>query len=245
MEEPAPQIVTRAPSESEVSLPGGYVNPKGELVKTAEVRELTGSDEEAIAKAGDTGKALNVLLQRGLVKLGSEDVTKTDLDNLLSGDRDAILLGIRRVTFGETLKVPVACQHCGDEHAVEIHLLNDVPVRELENSDDRTWAVDTKQGVAVITLPTGIVQKRLMENLDKTVPEINTILLSGCLLSLNGVPSMGSMTALSLSMNDRSKLVEEIVSRTPGPRLGEVKKACKACGEDMQLPLSLVDLFRL
>ena len=46
-------------------------------------------------------------------------------------------------------------------------------------------------------------------------------------------------------MADREKLIAEIVEKNPGPRLGEVKKACQACGEDMETPLSLAALFRL
>ena len=243
MEEPAPQVVTRAPSESEVKLPGGFINSRGEIITTAEVRELTGADEEAIAKAGNTGKALNILLERGLVSLGGEKATKSDLDALLSGDRDAILLGIRRVTFGPTLKVPVGCQHCSNEYVEEVHLLDDVPMKEL--NEERIWDIETKQGIVTVALPNGIVQKRLMENLDKTVAEINTLVLAGCIVSVNGRPSVGAGTALALSMNDRNKILDEIIARTPGPRLGEVTKACKACGESMELPLSLVDLFRL
>jgi len=84
-----------------------------------------------------------------------------------------------------------------------------------------------------------------MENIDKTSAEINTLLLSGCIVSIDGVPSVGASTALALSMADRNAILDSIIDRNPGPRLGEVKKACKACGEDIQLPLSLVDLFRL
>ena len=200
----------------------------GELHKTAEVRELTGADEEAVAKAGSTGKALNVLLQRGLVKLGANDAKKDDLDILLSGDRDAILLGIRRVTFGPTLTLATRCMSCSSEDNTEINLIDDVPVRVLEDSDDREWVVKTKLGDAVIALPNGIVQKKLMENSDKTAAEVNTLLLSGCIVSLDGAPSVGASTALSLGMADRSKIIEEIIARNPGPRLGEVTKACKA-----------------
>lgn len=245
MEEPAPQIVTRAPSETEVTLPGGFVTQSGEVVYTAEVRELTGADEEAIAKAGNTGKALNILLERGLVSIGGEKVTKNDLDTLLAGDRDAILVGIRRVTFGNTMAVPISCQHCSAEYLEDVHLIDDVPVKTLENPSDRIWTMTTKKGEAVVALPNGIVQKRLMENLDKTVAEINTLVLAGCITALNGAPSVGASTALALSMQDRATILDAIVNRAPGPRLGEVKKVCKACGEEMELPLSLVDLFRL
>lgn len=245
MEEPEPVITTRAPSESEVELPGGLIKD-GSLVTTAEVRELTGADEEAIAKAGSIGKALNMLLQRGLTKLGLEDATKDDLDSLLSGDRDTILLGIRRVTFGNTIPFTVTCTYCRDEQKVEVDLTTDVPIKKLDNPEnDRVWEVKTKLGTAVVALPNGIVQKKLMEAIDSTTAEVNTILLTGCIVSLDGSPSVTSRIPLALSMGDRNAIIEQILDRNPGPRLGEVKKACRACGETMDLPLSLADLFRL
>lgn len=245
MEEPAQVIKTKAPPGPEVDLPGGFIDG-ATLVTTVEVRELTGIDEEAIAKATTTGKALNVLLQRGLVKIGSRQSTPDDLDLLLSGDRDAILIGIRRITFGETLDVTAVCPNCGVNQEANIDLKEDIPVTKLEDPiADRTWNVKTKNSVVTVALPTGVTQKRLMENSDKTAAELNTILLSGCVQTVNGTPSMGASTVLNLSITDRSKIIEEIMSRTPGPRLGEVKKMCKACGEDIPLPLGLVDLFRI
>lgn len=245
-EEPAAKIKTRAPSESEVDLPGGFIDLRDELHTKAEVRELTGADEEAVAKSGSSGKALNVLLARGLVKLGDKEATADDLDMLLSGDRDAILLGIRRVTFGQTSTLRVKCFSCQDEHETTIDLVEDVPVVKLKDPvGDRVWVMDTKQGQVTVALPNGITQKRLMENYDKTSAEINTLLLSGCIVSINGEQSVGAGTALSLGMADRTRVIDEIIKRNPGPRLGEVKKACKACGEDISLPLSLLDLFRI
>jgi hypothetical protein len=209
------------------------------------VRELNGADEEAISKAGSKAKALGVLLQRGLVKVGTEEATKEMLDNLLSGDRDAILLGIRKVTFGNELKAMVHCYSCNEDQETVVTLSEDVPVRELNDLKGRSWVIDTKKGPVAVGLPNGLVQKKLMDNADKTAAEINTLLLSGCVMSVNGSPSLGAHTVLSLGMTDRANIVDEIIENNPGPRLGEVKKACKACGEDMNLPLSLLDLFQL
>ena len=245
MEEPAAVIKTEAPSASEVKLPGGFIEQNGEVITTAEVKELTGADEEAIARAGSSAKSFNVLLQRGLVKLGHRDVKKEDLDNLLSGDRDAILLGVRRVTFGRELAVIARCGSCSQEQKLNIDLIDDVPVKTLDNPiEDRVWDVELSNGTARVSLPTGVVQKKLVENVDKTSAEINTLLLTGCVLSVNGKPSAGASTALNLGMADRSKIIDELLERNPGPRLGEVNKACQACGEDILLPLSLLDLFR-
>lgn len=244
MEEPAAIIETQAPSESEVTLPGGFIEPNGELVTKAEVQELTGADEELISKAGSAGKALNILLQRGLLKVGSREATKEDLDNLLSGDRDAILIGIRRATFGPTLDFSIQCTSCNAPQDVSVDLIEDVPTVTLKDPlYDRTWEVKTKKGVIKVALPTGVVHKKLMENTDRTAAELNTMLLAGCVLSVDGRPSVGASTVLSLGMGDRNKIIKEILKRNPGPRLEEVTKVCEACGEKILLPLGLTDLF--
>ena len=243
--EPEAKVETKAPSDSTVSLPGGYVTSSNEVVTTAEVRELTGADEEVISRSGSVSKSLHTLLQRGLVKIGNEDATKDHLDNLLSGDRDSILLGIRRVTFGDTFDLVIRCPQCDEQQDCSIHLIDDVPVKKLENSNDRTWEIKTKNGKVLVTLPNGAVQRKLMDNMEKTSAEINTLILANCILSQNDRPVIGNQVALDLGLSDRTKIIEEILERNPGPRLGEVKKACKACGEDIALPLGLTDLFRL
>jgi len=243
-EEPV-KIETAAPDDSEVILPGGYVSPGGILFKHAEVKELNGADEEAISRAGSLGKSLSTILQRGVVSIGDEPVGKDALDDLLAADRDALMLAIRRITFGNTVEYRALCT-CGADTIVEIDLLNDVPIKELENPiQDRTWSTETKLGTVVLSLPTGITQKRLIEATDKTTAELSTILLAGCVQSIGGSISTGATSVLKLGMGDREKLIAEIVEKNPGPRLGEVSKTCQACGEAVETPLSLVALFRL
>ena len=245
-EEPAVVVTTKAPSDTEVALPGGFINREGALIKYAEVRELNGADEESIARSGSTGRALSTMLQRGLVSLGMDSTSKEDLDTLLSGDRDAILIGIRRATFGHDIGFDVTCPSCRTAVSVVIDLNTDIPVKTLNDPvEDRTWVYESKLGPVVVGLPTGATQRKLLENSDKTAAELNTILLAGCVGSVDGRPSMGASTVLKLSWKDREKLVDEILERNPGPRLGEVKKACEACGESIDLPLTLAALFRV
>lgn len=246
-EKPENVVKTVAPSNTTVSLPGGIIGQDGALVKYAEVRELTGLDEEAISKAGSVGRALTVILERGVVSIGSAPVTKADLDRLLIGDRDALLLGIRRVTFGDTVDFSFQCPTCSTELDVSLNLDTDVPVKEMEDPiNDRVFTYMSKtRGPIVLNLPTGSVQKKLVESTDKTLAEMNTIILGGCIRSVNGEPSLGVATALKLGLADRDELIAELVKRAPGPRLGEVTTTCEACAGEIALPLSLADLFRL
>jgi len=246
-EKPEVKIVTVAPSNAEVTLPGGFIAKDGSVIKYGEVRELTGIDEEAVSKAGSVARALAAMLQRGVTSIGANPVDKTDLDNLLSGDRDALLLGIRRVTFGNIVEFEFPCPHCKTDLDISVDLTKDIPIKALEDPiNDRTFTyMSEKKGTIVVQLPTGQVQKKLIENFDKTNAEINTILLAGCLKSINGEPALGATTALTLGMIDRENIIAEILDRNPGPRLGEVKTTCEACGEEIPMPLSLADLFRL
>jgi len=240
------QVTTNPPLSNEVKLPGGFIDSNGLLIKTAQVRELTGADEEVLAASSSSTRALNIVLQRGLVRLGDVAPTAQDLDNLLAGDRDAILLGIRRVTFGETVTFNVTCPVCATSQEPEINLNTDVVNKELTDpNSEKIFTVNVRGKEVTLALPNGVTSKRLMELENASMAELVTAILTGCIMAIDGEPSMGVITARSLGITDRERLVAEIYDRAPGPRLGEVSKACEACGTEIPLPLSLADLFRL
>ena len=241
----AKDVKTVPPASSEVELPGGFMD-SGSLVKYVEIRELNGSDEEAIAKAGSAAKALNTILEKGLVRVGGRPVKQTDFDEMLLGDRDAVLLGIRKITFGDTVNASVFCGKCEVVRDVTIDLNKDIEVKELTDPvNERVFNVELRVGNALVSLPNGLTQRKIMENGDRTPSEIATIIIAGCLISINDHASYGTSTALNLGIKDRESIVTEIAERNPGPRLGGVVKACEACGKDLFIPLSLADLFRL
>ena len=139
---PQYKAVITPPSDTFVELPCGYITPAGEILKSAEVRELTGRDEEAIAKIDSLGKALNVMLSRGVVKVGNLEATEEVLDNLLAGDRDMLLLAIYRATFGDSAKVNVWCSNCNTSHLVSFEVPGDR--QELGNASGGSALVLSK-----------------------------------------------------------------------------------------------------
>jgi hypothetical protein len=240
------EVATDVPSVNEVILPAGFIFKDGTLAKSAEIRELNGLDEEALAKVSSPVRALHTAFTRGLVSIGDKKVTDTELDALLNGDREAILLGIRIATFGPEATYSVLCGSCGTQQPVTVDLENDIEVKNLEDPiNDRSLGVDTKAGEVIVAFPNVLTQKKLFDSENKTTAEVITEVLAGCIVSVNGVPSLGKSTALSLGMADREAIVSKIYENSPGPRLGEVKKACEACDGEVELSLSLADLFRL
>jgi hypothetical protein len=241
--------VPPAPVDCNVTLPGGYVVIQEDDVYTeAVVRELDGDDEEAIARvSGNFSKLLEVTLQRGVVSVGPHEATKKLLDGLLMGDRDALLVAIRRVTFGDEVEfTKLACPSCGAEQEPKVRLSTDIPVRTLDDPFSGSTfelTLASEKSVAV-SLPTGDTQRALGALAERTEAAMNSELLAKCVKSIDGVPVMSKdQVRRGLKVLERREILKEIDERNPGPRLGEVSQPCAECGEQIPLALSLAALF--
>jgi hypothetical protein len=235
-------VIVSTPSDVYVTLPGGYITPTGETVTNVEVRELTGKDEEAIARAQNLGKALLSILYRGTVKIGDEVATEELVDQLLAGDRDSIMLGIYKATFGPTAEVQGFCGGCNEFKPVTVSIDDDIKVRPLV--DERSFVIDCKIGEVVVSLPTGFAQKELVNNADKTVSELTTILLEQCVTRINGKPVVSRMQVQNLGINDRKKIGEAINKHNIGPIFEDIAVTCPDCESEVRVPINLGSLFR-
>lgn len=235
------------PPEANIQLSAGLLDPiTGEIAMDAEIRELNGVDEEAISRINDMGKSLLAILQRGVVSIGGKKATQEMLDDLLAGDRELLLVAIRNATFGNTIELSGPCPECNTSATFEVDLKEDVEIKRLEDPvNDRSFVVNGKTGPIKVNLPTGHAQKKLVQNSDKTVAELDTLLLRECVASIGGTPMVDVRQVLNMGIQDRRKVTSEIAERTPGPRLADIKKACPSCGQEVPLPLTVADTFRL
>jgi hypothetical protein len=242
-EETTSKIV--APKDVLVDLPGGLVLG-GEVIKTVEVRELTGKDEEVIVRNTTSGRMFASILSRGTVMLGDKAPTEDLLDRLLIGDREAILLGIYRATFGETADVGAWCDGCNDIKTVTVEVASDIKNKILTDPvNDSVFEVKGKNHEFVVTLPTGVTQKRLLANPDATTAESVTILLEQTVLRIDGRPVLSKTQVQDLGLADRRAITEEIGKRTPGPQFDDLTVTCPDCESEVQVPISLGTLFRI
>jgi hypothetical protein len=236
-----PEIVS--PSDTTVELPGGYVNAAGEVIRTAEVRELTGKDEEVISKTNNLGKAVLAILQLGTVKIGNEAATEKLLDELLIGDRDAILLGILKATFGNTVKIPVFAD--GEEKLVEVDINTDIKTKILTDPvNDRVFIVKGKNVDYTVKLPNGVVQREMINNAEKTSAELSTLVLENTLVRIGENPVYSKAQVQALSVVDRRKIIEEINKRAPGPQFEDVVVTDPDTGSEVTVPINLGTLFQ-
>jgi hypothetical protein len=237
-----------------VALPGGI--QRGDAwVRTAQVRELNGSDEEALSKALKSGNIvhfMDTLVSRGTVQVGSEDATRDLLKQLLIGDRDELALAIRIATYGDTFSTDAwECPACKDVIPLNFSLTEDVARKRLADPADARFMVPLRKGAkALVRLPSGADQEYLYVDPSWTPSQRNSRLLERCVMSYTDpaghehqVVAQPSIV-MSLSIPDRQAIVREISKRQPGPRYNEVTFAHDGCGNEVTLALGVADLFR-
>jgi hypothetical protein len=148
-------------------------------------------------------------------------------------------------TFGAEVELSTVCDKCPELQTFKIDLDTDVETKELDDPiNDRRFTVKLKAGLAKVNLPSGDVQTKIINATDKNSAELDTLLLSSCVVEIGDQPVLDSSRIRGLGINDRRTLLEEIAKRNPGPQLSEIKKACKNCGQEVSLPLTLAELFR-
>lgn len=239
---PAPAPKMTPPPETLVELPCGIVTMDDGLIREAEVRELNGFDEEAIAKAGSPAKVVQALLERAVVRIGSSKPSKDTLSSLLTGDVDTLMIAIRRATYGDEIEYEFTCPHCQQEIEPKTHLVNDIKIKEFDEKN-RNFTVELRKGEAKVHLPDWETQQKAANMITATEAEQATLILQRCVETINDMPVLGADTVRALSASDRKTLVKEIEKRVAGPQLDDVSTGCPACEEVLHLPISVASLF--
>ena len=233
------------PVDTEVTLPGGFISPTGEVIKVAEVRELNGKDEEVISKATNPGKIFTTILSRGVVKVGKQSVDDVLLDSLFIGDREALLLGIYKATFGLTAEIAAWCDGCRDYKTVGIDIDSDIKVKPVNDIvEDSLFLVKGRTNEFTISLPTGAAQREVIEASDRTTAELNTVLLYNTVRKINGKPVISRKQIEELGIQDRRAILAELSNRSFGPVFENQVVKCPDCESEVVVPINLGTLFR-
>jgi hypothetical protein len=186
------------------------------------------------------------ILSRAIVRIGNTPVTEEMLDDLLAGDRDAILVGIFRATFGNEAQINSYCAGCRDYKLISIDMDKDIKTKVLPDPvNGRTFTVQGKREEYLVTLPTGKTQRELSADTDRTIAELNSILLESCVLQIDGNPILTKNQIKNLGLVDRKKIVDEIYRRNPGPQFDDLTIDCPDCNGKVVVPINLGTLFQL
>lgn len=232
---------------------GVYVN--NNYHQEAEVRELTGTDEEAIARmmsSPSPTQYVNAMVAYGTRSLGPYELDGKGLqerlsviETLLVGEKEYLFLNILRVTYGDTRTIPVRCITCNEMNDISFSLTDDVPLRKMEDPFRPTYEYVTRSGTNIeYRLVTGADQAEAMRRANLTLPEQNTIMFSRCITTVNGQPLVDPLHfARNLGAFDRRQLLDDMNAKQPGPYFEEVKLPCASCGAESTFTPAWADLL--
>ena len=243
-----------------VELPSkGMFYPEGHPLhgqETIEIKHMTAKEEEILTSRAllKKGIAVDRLLQNVIMNKA------INVNNLLVGDKNAILVWTRMLAYGPEYSAKVTCPSCGEssEHTFNLHA-GSVTYPELFGPEDGfTKVTDSTFGIllpktqvlAEVRLLFGedetylsrVLERRKKQNLiNHLTDSLLTEQMKRAVVSLNGVTDRQQINEFIMNMPaaDSRHFRKVYTTLTPNYDLKQ-EFGCPACGEltDMEVPLT-------
>ena len=223
-----------------VTLPHGYIDEKNELHDHAELREITGEEEDILGSSRVTwSERFSRIMGNCLVKVG----TITEKNRLLAiptklpvGDRVVMLLALRIMSLGAQYEFEVVCSVCGAMTLCNI-ALDDLELCIASDKKLRETTLTLPSGKrAVVKLMTGEDEARLA----KSSPErdLASVAILARLKSLNDKDRIGMAEVKALSMRDRNMIRDWYQNAEAGVDT-DINANCIKCGKAFKTELDI------
>ena len=238
-----------------VPLPSrGLVYPDGPLhmAESIDIRAMTAREEDILMNRSlvRKGTVISELIKSCLV---NKDI---DVNSLISGDRNALMIAVRITGYGSDYSPKVTCPSCESQQDFSIKL-EDLPVKELDLN--KLHQVGTCQNAFEVSLPrskktvvfrflTGKEEEKILQDLEakrkKGIVQENlvTTKLMNSIVSVDGNTSRGFINQFCQYMPaaDSLKLRRTLDECEPGIDMTS-DFLCNSCGhqEVLSIPLGV------
>jgi len=185
---------------TEVNLPAG-ISADGQWCRTAMLQSLNGYDEEFLLGEGKILSAaarVTHLLTRCLRRLGPlEPVDAASVRRLTVGDREALLLHLRRLAFGDRISCLLACPNCEKKMELDMQI-SELLLAPYPHASPTYETLIDGEGQAyrvLFRLPNGEDQEVVAVQAAGSVESASEALLRRCIervASADGEPSVAS-----------------------------------------------------
>lgn len=232
------------------------VEYEGKRYRSALVGELTGADEEAIARLPRSSSNYNIMvvdlhLRRAVKQIGPVDSDSADFDRLLGEllicDRDILFKEILLATYGKTRDYEgVPCPTCRFEMDMHVDIEGLIQVTNDREFTTDHFSVELRSGAhAVMRYTRGMDQLSVFHDSKRVMstPEANTGFIAACAINLDGrlLPDP-QQWARDLGAADRRKIVTALLD-VPAIGFKEVEVPCEKCGENLPTVFGWADLL--
>jgi hypothetical protein len=238
------------PVES-IPLPSlGKVYPSNSALynkESVDIRSMTAKDEDILMSRAyiKNGTVISKLLESCIV---NKDIK---VKEMLSGDRNALMIGLRTIGYGADYRVEVGCPECDHRNNSEFDLTN-VPIKPLEIEPS-----EVGENIFEFVLPVSkhTIQFRFLaggdeEEISKTqerkkkkgfvAESVVTTRLLYNIVSVNGNDNRAKIAQYVRNMLARDSLAlrKYIDKHEPGVELSDYM-TCAACGEESKVNIPL------
>lgn len=252
-----------AARETEFVLPIGYMNGDGVARRRGALRKMTGREEAILADRANQangGKLVTELIHSCVTQFeGEHALTKPDVANWYSADRNFVLIKLRSFTFGPELPATYVCQACNEKLEV-VENLDELPVRSLDDGQqleeitvelqDGYWDKDNVcHTTVVLTLPRGTDETAVAPMTRKNPSLGKNALLARCVTRIGDMPkhrmeALGPRIFSELTLTDRRLIDRALNKAAPGIDLSRDCE-CPSCGAEIKTNLDLTHFLSL
>lgn len=219
-------------------LPGGYVAENGEVYREAELSPLTGREEDWLGSLRPdicAASVVTTLLSRCLKRIGPlASVSRSLVGDLLTGDRDYLMLKLREMTFGPNVEAVWRCASSDCYKPMDVTFsLADLAV-ESRTAPTRYFTrripYDRPDGELIVEyrLPTGADQEALAPIVRSDEEIAINQLLARCSRRVSDCSQPSEAFFRNLPAAVREEIIVEMEGRAPQVVI-ELDLSCPEC----------------
>jgi hypothetical protein len=218
-------------------IPGGLLK-NGVRIQDVELRPLNGEDEVFLLEGGEllsSPARETALLTQCVVRFGSEvPATKAVVRSLSVGDREALLLHLRLLTFGDRMPCVLSCpqKNCCEKMNLDLFVKSLLvkPYEEWREWHDVSLSVCGKDNQVRLRVPTG-VDLELLSSCAPASPVMAEMLLLERCARVAPSDGEGGQHVDSLSPALIDAIGRELSRLDPQAEI-LLSMKCAACGRD-------------
>ena len=232
------------PSEGIIYPPGSSLH----MAQTLDIRAMTAKEED-------------ILTSRALIKKGTviTHLIKScltdksiDVDSMISGDRNALMVALRITGYGSAYKCEVSCPECGEDNKQDFDL-GELPIKRLqiqpavEGSNLFEFTLPMSKKKVLFKFLNGHDEYEMSQESERRKKKLGmesdsvvTQRLQACILEIDGIKDRNKVTQFIKNMpaGDSRAIRKFIEDNEPGIEMISWMK-CDQCGEESEVRLPL------
>ncbi|MCL1976763.1 MAG: hypothetical protein FWG55_01430 [Candidatus Bathyarchaeota archaeon] len=208
-------------------------------INQVQIRELTGYDEQLIASTQNFFPPFktSLLLARVIKEFNNQPPTQQldpleTIRNLPVGDRIALILHLRKITFGPILHCTIQCPNCADNLSIDFPI--DSILQPPQTNPQTTYHLKLEDYSLQIRPITGADLENI--TLNQNTPNLQEKLLRYCILTSDPPLPEILNTQLQEQLSTKLSEIDQQADLT-------LNINCHACNKTFQTPLDIEDFF--